>query len=455
MHVSVSDADECGIGYQYRSPPELMSCRPNVSITRLDCLVALPTPPDNTRVDIRWYWRSLQDGEGGSSVAFEVENLPPFRYARVLCDRDCPTPLNNLTVHVNQLGIRSFDSTLQGDYMCRVLVINETTGRVEQALQPSACTRLQIESNQAQNCHTMGHRDTWKCADTNQCLECPQEFSVQPVTSDEISSSIFSEQLQSTYTIYATSTSLHTPTISAYSTHPSTVTVTPTSITPNIQDGQQDEIATYIYVPIVVLTLFLMAGIGFALFVLLGLQKRKKGSSLRVLQKGKFFMAMHLCMHIYIIFCLDGVLSDVLKEESRSVKSASLQRNSTIYAKPIWPNNEHGKDSNVKDHQYATIPGEEERASDVGAYSYAYQHHMCPQMLAESKGTTKTGGAYTEFGTADYLHMYSKPSPLLVGHSGPIVTTQSLSIEERGYKQLESTTLNTANIYTKPVPTPV
>ncbi|CAI8053041.1 hypothetical protein GBAR_LOCUS29010, partial [Geodia barretti] len=63
--------EECGIGYQYRSPPEMLNCRANITVTRLNCWVAIPnvTPP-GARVNVVWYWRSRDEAERGSNSAF-------------------------------------------------------------------------------------------------------------------------------------------------------------------------------------------------------------------------------------------------------------------------------------------------------------------------------------------------------------------------------------------------
>ena len=127
---SPTDADDCEIRYQYRPPPEVLKCKANVDVTRLGCWVARPTTiPVNTRVEVRWYWRSLTDANIGLNTAVQVENSPPYVYVNAPCNRMeiCPTPsMDNLTVEINKLEIRDFDSTFEGDYLCRILVINET-----------------------------------------------------------------------------------------------------------------------------------------------------------------------------------------------------------------------------------------------------------------------------------------------------------------------------------------
>ena len=127
---------------------------------------------------------------------------------------------------------------------------------------------------------------------------------------------------------------------------------------------------------------------------------------------------------------------------------------------------------NVKDHNYATIPGEHDAQSDSGAYSYAYMDRARPQATTkpqEGKGNAKS--AYQELGTVDYTQMYSRASPLLVGstavagsrqgdymHTYPrpspllagsiAVAGSHNDVEEKGYRKLESTTLNAESVYT-------
>ena len=52
--------------------------------------------------------------------------------------------------------------------------------------------------------------------------------------------------------------------------------------------------------------------------------------------------------------------------------------------------------------------------SDQGAYSSVYQHHNHPQQQSEAMDEGSTD--YQKLGMGDYMHMYSKPSPLLVGN---------------------------------------
>ena len=179
---------------------------------------------------------------------------------------------------------------------------------------------------------------------------------------------------------------------------------------------------------------------------------------------------------------LDGVFSDVLKtsEEKEGIGKggSTLNRNSTIYSKPVWPAERQSSADNVKDHNYATIPGKHDVQRDSGAYSYAYQHRACPQVTTkpqEGKGNAKS--AYQELGTVDYTQMYSRASPLLVGstavagsrqgdymHTYPrpspllagsiAVAGSHNDVEEKGYQKLESTTLNAESVYTEPLQTP-
>ena len=90
----------------------------------------------------------------------------------------------------------------------------------------------------------------------------------------------------------------------------------------------------------------------------------------------------------------------------------ALKRNSTIYSKPVWQTEQ--KSDKPKDHNYAqpvTLPVDE-RPQDTGEYSYAYQHHKHPQQQSERMDKGNKG--YQQLGMGDYMHMYSKPSPLLV-----------------------------------------
>ena len=179
--------EECEIGYQYRSLPEELNCRANITVTRLKCWVAIPTViPAGTRVNVVWYWRSVEQAQSGSNAAFQVTDSPPFQNVNTICDSQlvCPNDFENLTVTVNSLEISHFEAALQGDYACRVELTNQSTGMVEEVMQPSACTSLQLVPGQVQNCEIVGQKSMWSCADTvQQPGECPQEFSLHPTTS--------------------------------------------------------------------------------------------------------------------------------------------------------------------------------------------------------------------------------------------------------------------------------
>ena len=104
----------------------------------------------------------------------------------------------------------------------------------------------------------------------------------------------------------------------------------------------------------------------------------------------------------------------------------------------------------MKEHHYATIPAEQSGvATDTEIYSYAYQHHLDSTVeLVPRKQFDETGrgkGVYQGLGIVDYIQMYSKPSPLLVG-GGQSKPQPSLQGEEKGYKELSTATLNPDSI---------
>ena len=282
-------ADECLIGYQYRSPPEGLNCRANITVTRLNCWVALPTViPAGTRVDVIWYWRSIDEAERGSNVAYQVSNSPPFQYVHTFCDREpiCPIHVENLTVNVNQLEISHFGATLQGDYTCRVMLTNQTTGVMDQAMQPSACARLQLVSDQAQNCEIVGIRSAWSCADTVQQLEeCPQEFSFHPTTSvvTPTSSSHMSLWDTSTTSVHTLQTRTTTSIISSRgsptlqpSPHLSYSTSYPSPTQSGTPTDRQSASLSYIYISLGVSSLLLLAAIGTVISIILGVRSMRQ-----------------------------------------------------------------------------------------------------------------------------------------------------------------------------------
>ena len=137
------------------------------------------------------------------------------------------------------------------------------------------------------------------------------------------------------------------------------------------------------------------------------------------------------------------------KDSTLTKNGAELRRNSTIYSKPSWPSEQHQDADHHKDHHYATIAEDKEKW-DSGTYSYAYQHSL---FQAQQSGKSAKGdkGLYQEMGTMDYMHMYSKPSPLLLS------SERNASLphrEESGYTHLNSATLNTASVYTNTVQKP-
>ena len=97
----------------------------------------------------------------------------------------------------------------------------------------------------------------------------------------------------------------------------------------------------------------------------------------------------------------------------------ALKRNSTIYSKPVWPTQQVNSD-NPKDHKYAqpVTSSADKKLQDPGVYSYAYQHQFHPTQQPPEEMDKKSKG-YQQLGMVDYMHMYSKPSPLLGNLSRP------------------------------------
>ena len=315
--------EECGIGYQYRSPPEMLNCRANITVTRLNCWVAIPnvTPP-GARVNVVWYWRSLDEEERGSNSAFEVADSPPFKYVNTVCDREsiCPNDLENLTVNVSYLEISHFEAPLQGDYACRLVLINQTTGMVQQALQPSACTRLQLFPDQVVNCDIFGQHSTWTCADTIQQLgQCPQEFLFHPTTTSVVTHTISTtspDQFKSpSYALFhITSLSMvffastagsptvepspHTPYSTAYtqpSPSPPHSTTVPQS-SPSTPTEEQSNTLNYVYVVLGVAGLLILAAIATAVLIVLGIRCTRKKRAIS-LKNGRLITSHHCLLY--------------------------------------------------------------------------------------------------------------------------------------------------------------
>lgn len=295
---SQTDANECGVGYQYRSPPEELLCKANITLTRLNCLVAFPSStPINTRVEVRWYWRNLEDAAAGSNTAIEV-NHSHFLTVNTACDRgtSCPDAMYNLTANISQLEIEGLSSNHQGDYMCRILVINETSGELQQALHPSACVRLLVTSGINQNCLDMGERTEWRCADTDQQTgECPQLFSQYPVPSpsssvaEKSSSASVISPFQSTMSLFTDSTTTVNPppiSSSVVISIPASLHITPTST----RTGTQDTIATTLYVSVSLGALIIVI-IGVVsttiIIIILGMHRMKKRNTQNHSDNGK------------------------------------------------------------------------------------------------------------------------------------------------------------------------
>ena len=210
----------------------------------------------------------------------------------------CPTPsTDNLTVEINKLEIRDFGSAFEGDYLCRILVINETSGRVEQELQPSACVRLLLAQDQTQNCDTIGERIAWTCADTPQLKgECPQQVLLYPLTSvpAQISPS----------TSFVRSTSASNVAFSAHSdsispTAPIT-TVVPTSSQSGTPKVRESKTASSVYISVGAVILVLIAGVAITLFIVTGMQyrKHKKLRSLEDFQNESKLFCQCWCAHL-------------------------------------------------------------------------------------------------------------------------------------------------------------
>ena len=79
-----------------------------------------------------------------------------------------------------------------------------------------------------------------------------------------------------------------------------------------------------------------------------------------------------------------------------------------IKPKPICLTQQENSD-NPKDHKYV----QPERLQDPGVYSYAYLHQFHPTQQ-QPKEMDKGNEGYQKLGMGEYMHMYSKPSLLLV-----------------------------------------
>ena len=293
LRVFHTDAEECGIGYQYRPPPEMMNCRANITVTRMECLIALPTIiPEDTRIDVVWYRRSIDEAQRGSDIALEVDNSPPFYYVHTVCNRQpvCPSHTSNLTVHISRLEISGFGPTLQGDYACRLVFVNQTTSVTEQAMQPSACVRLRLVPDQMQNCEILGQRSTWSCADTvHELAECPRQFLSRSTTStsEVVVTPTFSAvsilRSQKYTQESSTSTFSLSTTGSLTSIRPLRSTPSPTSHPSPTMDGTPvHSPLIYIYIPLIVVSLLLLAAIGTAGSVILYIRRARHKKSINL-----------------------------------------------------------------------------------------------------------------------------------------------------------------------------
>ena len=299
-----TDADECMIGYQYRSPPEIHSCRANVEVNKLECWVAIPPLLPDTRAEVLWYWRSLTAAQQGSNVAVLVNDNTPYEYLRALCDRgSCPPFINNLTVHVHRLMIDNFDATLQGDYLCQVVLINQTSGTIEEELPPSNCARLQEASpDQAEGCDVMGNLKPWRCADQDQQIAeaCPQQLS-RPV--EIVSSSALTQHssniifYQNSKNIIATTLATFKPTMIISPSSTDTITTSPTLGEPS---NENEETLGYIYALSSALVFLLIIGIVITIFIILGIRcmKQRRLTNLQTRKEGR---SLPICMYVYTV----------------------------------------------------------------------------------------------------------------------------------------------------------
>ena len=295
MWFFLADADECGIGYQYRSPPNAFACRDNATVSRLDCHVALPPLPPDMRADVLWYRRSLSDAELGSNTAVLVNSRPPFKYIRTLCNREppnCPPLINNLTVHVNRLMIENFSVALQGDYLCQVLVINESSGAIQEELEPSNCARLELDpSAQTLEC-VSGDLRPWRCADQElQSQSCPQQVLRPPIEIAPSSSSTPTQQSLSSIMHNPTTIATTTPTTFRSTIAFSRGTYTQSSRPPTSTGSGQpnSDNASYIYAVLGAIVFLLAVGIGTAILIIVGLwcMKQRRSTSFKVERNGR------------------------------------------------------------------------------------------------------------------------------------------------------------------------
>ena len=279
-------SDECAVRYQYEFPPSLITCKANVSVIRLQCCVAMP---NNTRVQVLWYWRSRADTIGGSTSAVRVDNSPSYMSMSSLCNREqCPSTADNLRFEIHRLEIEKFSSAFEGDYVCRASVFNESSGRTEQELQPAACIRLLLASEQSQECLVMGDQTVWRCADVEQSPEqCPQQLLPYPVTSSTVS---FPAPPSITPTNAAAPSSIASP--SVYHTETSSADVSllfPVhTTTPSPEVSGTGGGIPYYFIALGILVLLAGAGIAtISTLIILCYKRQRKGQNLKSLHSGK------------------------------------------------------------------------------------------------------------------------------------------------------------------------
>lgn len=135
----------------------------------------------------------------------------------------------------------------------------------------------------------------------------------------------------------------------------------------------------------------------------------------------------------------DGPTNEYISGSRKEVK-----RISSIYSKPVWVTEQSKVDPENNKYANPVSPDKEEQRGS-GVYSYPYMHP--PQGSKGADGTQNRSNGYQKLGDGDYMHMYSKPSPLLVSRA-----TQPTS-EEEEYEQmiLNRETPSVPHPYTEPL----
>lgn len=411
---------QCPLRYQYESPPTELECHTewDTITSQLHCRVAIPC---SARAEIQWYYSGNPSNYGA-----RVDNTSnyiawPHLVDSNICDSSSVVAEDALTIVVSELIIVNLDSTHEGYYWCKIVVLTGTS-EIQERLQPSECIKLELSSSPKVNCITHGNIDRWECADVMP-TRCSIQKSIEPMSSTSVITFSYPYVNATSIPAYVTAQS------------PTTQLNKTLSITGCTALG----IPCYYYAVIAfcALALIVTGGVIILLLILcLRARKRKRGT--RSLQCDQAYSTptsrtgMSSLTDMSQDYTSSSTVTRVVSESEIDMAGSqnAVKHESHIYSYPVMHTRE--KNRGCTEHgNMVTLPPEMSR--DIGPYPP--QFGSTAQRMSEE---------YKSLEDVDYMHMYSKPT------LNTCPKPHTSSSENIGYQTLEPETMDHTSVYTEP-----